>query len=822
MIGRSWLRIVVAAGLCVLLVDQPLMAAAAVKPPMTTVRHSGIGSDEQILHALNRFTFGPRPGDVEAVKAMGLDRWFALQLNPEKIDDSALATRLAMFPAMQMRQSELIARYPSPQMLRQMERTNASLPRDPMERALYADLLAFYKDGQAKKAAGAPAGAVAGGAAMKTDGDMAADGDVAMAAPTAKEKRPNVNLLGSGSVGKGKNLADKDSMAMEAGMAALPGDLVDPTAPSMEVHEDQFYSDLAAAKIINLPPDERIQRVMSMKPDELVAFRKSLSRNEVGAFAEGLSPEQRELMSALRGPAKMVGDEVLESRLIRDLYSERQLEAVMTDFWLNHFNIYIKKNANEPYLLPQFERNVVRPRALGKFEDLLVATAKSPAMLTYLDNQQSVGPSSQEARNGGQYARFAQNPQVKQALKDRGLNENYARELMELHTLGVACEVSMDHPVSALDKSCGQGYSQRDVTQVALVLTGWSVDRPACGSGYVFEERRHEPGTKLVLGAKIGSDARLYEGRRQPGGYGIGGRNGDACAASDGSEEALRGQPEGLQVLHILATSAATAKLISTKLAVRFVSDAPPASLVDKMSAAFLSSGGDMKVVLRTMFDAPEFWSPEVYRAKVKTPLEFVTSAVRASGADVTNAQPLVGALQRLGMPLYGMQTPNGYSWTSEPWVNTGDLVNRMNFALVLAGNRMNGVRTDWAQMLGGSGDAGGLMQPVSMRSAGEDESATSVTGLKAKEQRLEMALLGQPVGEKTRATVITQANDLSAQQEAEKNFAIQPSDLQRLQAPRPGGPRAGQNKPQAQSNDAQQVAVMAGLLLGSPEFQRR
>ncbi len=322
------------------------------------------------------------------------------------------------------------------------------------------------------------------------------------------------------------------------------------------------------------------------------------------------------------------------------------------------------------YLLPAYERDVIRPHALGKFEDLLVATAKSPAMLMYLDNWQSVGPDSQAAKNGGRFAMLAKNPQVKQALKDRGLNENYARELMELHTLGVQCEVSADRPVSMLEKACGRGYTQQDVTQVAEVLTGWTIDQPNRSGTYRFEERRHEPGTKTVLGKKIGES----------------------------------GEAEGLEVLHLLATSPATAQFISTKLAVRFVSDTPPQALVDRMAKAYLSSGGDIKTVLRTMFDSPEFWSPEVYRAKVKTPEEFVVSAVRASGAEVTTAIPLFQALEKLGMPLYGMQTPNGYSWMAEPWVNSGDLVNRMNFAVSLSNDRVVGVETDWTRLLGGPG----------------------------------------------------------------------------------------------------------------------
>jgi len=722
-------RVLVSGFLCVSMVEQPMVAAAASKKAVAPSVQQ-IQGDQRVLHALNRFTFGPRPGDLAAVQAVGVKAWFERQLNPLSIDDSALEARLEMFPAMQMEQAELMQRYPSPAVLRQMIAKDEPLPSDPVEHAIYADQIAFYKAAKAKKEAEQAAASKDDGGAM---------------------------LMSDGSVAKGAEEMKSN--------AALPGDGVDPATPAMATHEEQFYSGLDAVKVINLPPDQRMQRILAMPPDELVRFRKSLSKSELLAAAQGLSPMQRETLAALQGSPRMIGAELLETRMLRDIYSERQLEAVMTDFWLNHFNVYIKKNQNEPFLLPAYEREVIRPHALGKFEDLLVATAKSPAMLMYLDNWQSVGPDSQAAKNGGRFAMLAKNPQVKQALKDRGLNENYARELMELHTLGVQCEVSADRPVSMLEKACGRGYTQQDVTQVAEVLTGWTIDQPNRSGTYRFEERRHEPGSKTVLGKKIGES----------------------------------GEAEGLEVLHLLATSPATAQFISTNLAVRFVSDAPPQALVDRMAKAYLSSGGDIKAVLRTMFDAPEFWSPEVYRAKVKTPEEFVVSAVRASGAEVTTAIPLFQALEKLGMPLYGMQTPNGYSWMAEPWVNSGDLVNRMNFAVSLSNDRVVGVETDWTRLLGGPGalSAGG--------SAAE------------KERKLEAVLLGQAVSDRTRETVLAQFQDQTQQQQAEKSFGI----------------RANEQEPMAQVLNVsspkrvrppfdREAAGIAGLLLGSPEFQRR
>jgi uncharacterized protein (DUF1800 family) len=769
-------RALVAGVLCVLMIDQPVVAAAAVSKPVAASTQQ-IQGEQLILHALNRFTFGARPGDVAAVRAMGLKRWFEQQLNPSSIDDSALEARLEMFPAMKMPQAEMVRRYPSPQVLRQMIARNLPLPSDPVEHAIYADQIAFYKAAKAKQEAKK---AEAGADAAKSDQEMMLP---AMA----------------------KNAEGKDK-------ASLPGDGVDPGIPAMAVHEEQFYSGLEAVKIINLPPEERMRRILAMPPNELVGFRRSLSQAELAEAAEGLTPVQRETLAALQGSPRMIGAELLQTRMLRDVYSERQLEAVMTDFWLNHFNVYIRKNQNEPYMLPTYERETIRPHALGRFEDLLVASAKSPAMLMYLDNWQSIGPDSVAAKNGGRFAQLAKNPQVKQALKDRGLNENYARELMELHTLGVQCEVSADRPASMLDKACGRGYTQQDVTQVAKVLTGWTIDKPFCGGSFDFEERRHEPGDKTVMGVKI--HGTRYSERPPLTGFGgrrfapAGGGGMNVCGAETfhGDQAGMR---EGLQVLHMLATSPATAKFISTKLAVRFVSDTPPPALVDRMAKAFLASSGDIKVVLRTMFDSPEFWSPEVYRVKMKTPEEFVISAVRASGADVKNAMPLVQALDKLGMPLYGMQTPNGYSWMAETWVNTGDLVSRMNFAVGLSSDRIPGVQTDWTRLLG---QTSGAMESVALKMDGSDDAVA------AKEAKLETLLLGQAVSDRTRSTVLRQFQDQGMQQQAEKSFSIRPNDFEPMaQVLNPAMLRQ-QNRPPLD----REAAMMAGLLLGSPEFQRR
>jgi uncharacterized protein (DUF1800 family) len=782
--GLGWqggLRSALAFTLCVLIVDQPLLAANIAKHGPTAGVQPMKGED-RVLHALNRLTFGPRPGDVAAVQAMGLSTWFDMQLNPSKIDDSALTARLAMFPAMQLPQAELVARYPSQQVIRQMEQKDGMLPSDTVERAIYGDQMAFYKIQKAKLAEAKLTAATGG----STD-TMAGDSMPSAAVRTPIERRaaqaPTPTAPAMAAAGGDMDAGGSDSGAMagatgtitnDRATALLKQDIADSQAAPAE-HVEQLFKDLDAVKIITLAPDERMHKVLAMSPKDFVAFRQSLSGVEVAQFSQGLSPQQREIFAAMQNSTRMVGAEEMQARLVRDIYSDRQLEAVMTDFWLNHFNVYVRKNQNEPFLIPAYEREVIRPNALGKFEDLLVATAKSPAMLMYLDNWQSIGPDSQAAHQGPVYARFAKNPQVKAALKDRGLNENYGRELMELHTLGV-----------------NGGYTQADVTQVAKVFTGWTIDPPfGRGSGssmeFQFEERRHEPGSKTVLGQTIKEN----------------------------------GLNEGLQVLHMLATSPATAKFVSTKLAVRFVSDDPPASLVDRMSQSFLSSGGDIKTVLRTMFESPEFWAPTAERSKVKTPLEFVVSAVRASGATVNNSLSLVLALDKLGMPLYGMQTPNGYSWMSDPWVSTGALVSRMNFALVLTGDKLPGVRTDWSKMLGGASIAAKSVSMETSEGAVDPEVAV-------KERKLELILLGQPLSEKTRAAVLGQSNDQIAALQAAKEFQIGGGGKGGGAGVYAAGTIAdelGLNPGAAQRNaaaDDRQAAIMAGMMLGSPEFQRR
>jgi len=424
---------------------------------------------------------------------------------------------------------------------------------------------------------------------------------------------------------------------------------------------------------------------------------------------EGMSREER-MQQAMNGPQRIVL-ELSQAKLIRAAYSERQLQEVMTDFWFNHFNVFIGKGADR-WLTTSYERDAIRPHALGNFRELLGATAEHPAMLFYLDNwlsadpdadfderdlrrryasqlqQQGVQPGGvlrdllvrrgmnpaqvdqmlerqmrgmdvdspfRRQRFGGQQRQGAQAQrrpqQQQQQSRRRGLNENYARELMELHTLGV-----------------DGGYTQQDIIEVARCFTGWTMTPLPMGQQSIYVDELHDNGSKTVLGQTIKNS----------------------------------GKKDGERVLDLVARHPSTARFISTKLARRFVSDDPPASLVDKMAKTFTATDGDIRSVLRAMFNSEEFWAPEAVNAKVKTPFEFVVSAVRATDADIAALPPgLVLAMRELGQPLYGAQPPTGYKDTADAWVSSGALLNRMKVALGLTANRLPGVQMELPRDLG-------------------------------------------------------------------------------------------------------------------------
>jgi uncharacterized protein (DUF1800 family) len=571
--ARALVAILVTIACVPLVVDVPGLAVAATKnkkknldPVLKGLPITELGTDEAIQHALNRLAYGPRPGEVERVRQMGLAKWIDQQLNPKTIDDRAMEARLNIYPTLTMTTAQLLAEYPNPK-------------------------------------------------------------QAAKQAEQAKQQPIEVQMA--------QNQADAAITAMAREMDAENGG-------GNEAGENNGATMSAAAADTPSP--------MKLNPPTRGAGRRD---------ALGMDPNAvpRVIADDSKRPARVV-EELAMAKMTRAIYSERQLQQVMDDFWLNHFNVYAGKGEVKWYLT-SYERDVIQPNALGKFKDLLTATAKSPAMLFYLDNFLSVDPNAaqrlamqramRQQMRRGPYANPPR-PQKAQNKQQRGLNENYGRELMELHTLGV-----------------DGGYTQKDVTEVARCFTGWTIEKPREIAQFNFNEKVHDPDPKTVLGKKI-----------------------NAGGIKDGEE-----------VLDLLARRPSTAKFISTKLARRFVSDTPPPALVERMAKTFQKSGGDIREVMRTMIYSPEFWSRDAYRAKVKTPYELVVSSLRALGTDVDTAMPLAQWVARIGEPLYQCQPPTGYSDKAETWVNSGALLNRLNFSLALAGNKVRGSRSDIAALLG-------------------------------------------------------------------------------------------------------------------------
>src|SRR6185369_9007306 len=538
------------------------------QPLVFAQKQRSLSDEQRIIHVLNRLGFGARPGDVERVKAMGIEKYIEQQLHPDQIADSAAENKLRELSVLNMTTAGLYEQYPQPgQLLRQLQ---------------------------------------ARGMAPE---EMPAD-----AAKNPLDNEKNRKII------------------------------------------EEYYRD-----------------------------------------------------NGLQRPQRIIA-ELQASRILRAVYSERQLQEVMVDFWTNHFNIFANKGADR-WLLPAYDRDTIRPNALGKFSTLLQATAQSPAMLFYLDNFQSVSPNANQGRRGGllQQLRPQQQQQQPQQRQRRGINENYARELMELHTLGV-----------------DGGYTQKDVQEVARCFTGWTIFQPRGGGAAVnammseagrrnagtffFNARVHDDGEKTVLGHKI------------PAGGGI---------------------KDGLTVLDILAHHPSTAKFIATKLVRHFVSDMPPQSLVDRVAATFTKSDGDIRETLKAIFFSKEFNSTEAYRVKIKRPFELVISAIRTLGADTNGGPGTHRWIERMGEPLYGFQTPNGYSDAAESWVNTGGLLERMNFGLALANNRVQGTTVSLANTNGAqakvmdeylktllAGDISAATREALLKQLEPSDPATKVVGL--------------------------------------------------------------------------------------------
>ena len=570
--------------------------------------------DEQIQHVLNRLAFGPRPGDVEKVRSMGVDAWIAQQLHPERIDDSRMQTVLASYPTLSTSTDQIVHSYQTVQ--------------------------------QAQRAI-----------ARADSGNK-------------KEARQEVNQ--------------------------------DPA-----------------------------------------------------------------LMQARREAQRAVGD-MQSLMLARAVASDRQLDEVMVDFWENHFSVFAGKGVTRLYL-PEYDQKVIRPNAMGKFRDLLEGVAKSPAMLFYLDNWQSAADSTHHTLVQGRGGRAGRGrglppaalpgrgrglppgianlppaaqerlrnatPEERQMLLQqlaqrppqprRGLNENYARELMELHTLGV-----------------DGGYSQKDVQEVARALTGWTFVR-ATGE-FMFNPAIHDADEKTVLGHKLAAG---------------------------------RGIEDGEEVLDIVAKAPQTAHFIATKLARRFVSDVPPKALVDRCADTFQRTGGDIRETVGCVVTSPEFFSRTAYRSKVKTPFEVVASGLRAIGASPDTTPRSAQMVARLGQPIFGRQTPDGWPDRGDAWMNTGAILNRINFGLSLAAGQVPGARVaQWPEA-------------ATLRTQPRDKQVDGVI----------RALLGGQASTETRQVLMTGENPM---------LANAPRDTTMMQGPRP--------------ITLQGLPQIVGLALGAPEFQRR
>jgi uncharacterized protein (DUF1800 family) len=590
------------------------MAAALVAAPAFAQAprpdHRELTADLQVVQALNRLTFGPRPGDAGKIRSMGLDKWIEQQLHPERIDDNKLEKFVARYEILNSNQN---------------------------------DLLRQYADAQRERRA-----------VRRQRGDTG----------------------------------------------------------------------------------ERVSR-------------------EDSAMVREIALNRRQVVGQLQS-----------ARVARAVASNRQLEEVMTDFWLNHFNVFAQKGPPQPYYLAEYESKVIRPNALGKFRVLLEAVAKSPAMLFYLDNARSMADSTRprlvdQRDNNSIFGNRGVAPRQRvNQLRKGGLNENYGRELLELHTLGV-----------------DGGYTQQDVINVARALTGWTIRPPATGGGFIFRPEMHDAGDKIVLGHKL-----------RPG----------------------RGIDDGEDVLDIVARHPSTARYIATKLVRRFVSDNPPPALIDEAAAVFMKTDGEIREVVRTIVTSNEFFSRQAFRSKVKSPFEVVVSAMRALNAEPDPTPRTALAVAYLGQPIYGHQAPNGYPETGEAWINTGAILNRINFGMAVAANRLHGVSIDR------------LPGADSLRSAARSNQVDAVVSL----------LLAGAVSPDTRAVLVSGQNPLAAKGEKASSGSetmTQPADGG---ADMIDGPQRSQLGQGAIRNaiarafgpvpELSGLAQVVGLALGSPEFQRR
>ncbi|HKR07733.1 MAG TPA: DUF1800 domain-containing protein [Gemmatimonadaceae bacterium] len=603
--------------------------SGAKAPAKTVIARSDVRelpADQQIIQALNRLTFGPRPGDIAKVRAIGLDNWIDLQLHPDKINDNAMNSFVGRYSALNQDQDDLLRQYA----MQQQQRRQVKRDRADSTKGLTAD-----------------------------------DSAIIM--------------------------------------------------------------------------------------------------------------QQRQMENGRR----QVVTQLQSSRVARAVASERQLQEVMTDFWENHFNIYLAKGAPEPYYLVDFDQNIIRPNALGKFRDLLEGVAKSPAMLFYLDNARSMADSTEPTLQGETYPRtrvvplrrgrfggvfgggmgaVIPRPQPNQKRQREGLNENYGRELLELHTLGV-----------------DGGYTQQDVINVARAFTGWTIRPPAQGGGFIFRPQVHDAGQKVVLGHKLAAG---------------------------------RGIEDGEDVLDIVSRSPSTAHFIAFKLARRFVSDTPSKALVDHAAQVFLRTDGDIRETLRAIITSPEFFSQQAFHSKVKTPFEVVVSAARAMNAAPDETPRSAQMVAYLGQPIFGHQAPNGWPETGDAWMNTGAILNRINFGMAAAAGRLPGISVE-------SQPALDSLATASREKQVDAVVAMVLNGMASPDTRAVLMSGEHPL--MSSATSASMAID-SATADADEMM----SGAGNSRRKNGGGKQALlQGRPLGNLPQLAGLTQIVGLALGSPEFQR-
>lgn len=574
-------------------------------------------NDRQALHVLNRAAFGPRPGDLEAVRRLGVKNWLKQQLDPATVPENPqLETTLSRLVTLDMPTWELFeTTQPQQQMVMSMV-AGASLPGDVMTRVMNAPVEERRKvidslnpEVRAQALASIPLQYLEAIPELRAEADR------------ARQQR--------------QEMLSRQQTEQQRRLRPPLNELFTPDELNLLRHgTDQEKT----ALIESLGEEKRAQAFRSLGPQG----------------AQLLPPDYRRQATLVANPQQGVVDELVEAKLQRALYSNRQLEEVLVDFWFNHFNVSIALANKLPLrtMVTSYERDAIRPHVLGRFRDLLLATARHPAMLYYLDNYQSQAP----------------RPELLQAmsaagslLRLPGINENYARELMELHTLGV-----------------DGGYTQQDVVNVARAFSGWSIYDFSRIAEFQFNPANHDRNEKVILGEVF------------PRGV---------------------GEAEGVRVIDILARHPSTARFISRKLAQRFVADEPPPALVERMAATFTKTDGDLRAVMETLLFSKEFLSEGAWRAKVKSPLEMVVGSLRAVNAEVTEATAVAQRIADLGQPLYGKAEPTGYPNTGESWTNSVALLGRMNFAAALFEDKIPGVKADPGAIA--SGDMRRAMQAL-------------------------------------------------------------------------------------------------------------